>query len=617
MNSYRHALRLAALGFHAFPLIADAKLPQIDDFPNRATTDEVTLRRWFFDDVMDLPQPYNVGISMGRCGDGWLFALDVDNKGEKNGTAELLKLEMQGFDLPETYTQYTPSGGEHRVFFAPHAVRNGVDVLGRGLDIRGYGGFIVGSGSTIGGKAYADNGKPVAPAPQWLIDRCGKPIERKQLSAEPPAHVDQDRAREQVIRYLSTEAPESIKGSGGDHTAYKVAARVKDLGVSEEDALDLMMEHWFEGSGWSRDRLAEKVAHAYRYGKAPVGAASPDVQFKPVESATTADPFVRRLAATSLVDIGVTGGADYIVKSVLDRGGSSLWWGAPGQGKTTVLYALALHVAAGLSWCGHRTRKAPVILFALEGGAGSHRRLAALRQEYGIADAPLFLCTEPLAFRAAADVEAICAMVRSIADRCGQPVGLVIVDSWNRALQGDENASRDVGELLAAFAAIQALGPHLAAIHHPRKSGDAERGHGSARADTDATIEIADGRIIFHKVRDAAKGDPIRFATKVVTLGTDDEGDAITAPVALFGAAAEFSGGGTEPGIDAAVRKLCDYLSGRKLTPRELETKHLARIGLTATMLRKAISVGTGRGQIVQIKDGRRRPLTASTEGEE
>ncbi len=298
MNSYQTALRLASLGFHVFPVIAwagdgrsqDGKLPAIEGFPARATGDETTLRQWFMDEVMDLPHHYNVGISTTRYGEGEsLVVVDVDDKNGKNGSAELLRLELQGLELPDTYTQYTPSGGRHLVFRAPAPVRQGVDVLGRGLDIRGNGGFIVGAGSVINGKPYRDNAAAIAEAPQWLIDRCGKPIERRaDLSGEAPENVDQERARERVIRYLRNDAPESIKGSGGDHTAYKVAARVKDLGVSEDDALDLLMEHWFEGSGWSRDRLSEKVAHAYRYGKSSVGAAAAEVQFTAVEAPASA-----------------------------------------------------------------------------------------------------------------------------------------------------------------------------------------------------------------------------------------------------------------------------------------------------------------------------------------
>jgi hypothetical protein len=305
MNPYQHALRLARLGFHVFPLVAwagdgrsqDGKIPAIEDFPNRATCDEVTLRRWFMDEVMDLPHHYNLGISTTRYGENEaLVVIDVDDKNGKNGSAELLKLELQGFELPDTFTQRTPSGGRHLVFRAPEPVKQGVDVLGRGLDIRSKGGFIVASGSRIGEKAYTDNAGAIELAPQWLIDRCGKPIERKHDgSTEAPENVDQARARERVIRYLRNDAPESIKGSGGDHTAYKVACRVKDLGVSEDDALDLMMEHWFEGSGWSRDRLGEKIAHAYRYGKHGVGTAAAEMQFKAVASDAT---------ETATVDLG-------------------------------------------------------------------------------------------------------------------------------------------------------------------------------------------------------------------------------------------------------------------------------------------------------------------------
>lgn len=295
MNAHQIAQRLARLGFRVFPLLAwagdgraqDGKLPALDDYPNRASSDEVTLRRWFMDEVMELPHHYNVAISTTRYGeDEALLVVDVDDKNGKCGSAELLKLEMQGFELPETFTQRTPSGGRHLVFRVPEPVKQGVNVLGVGLDIRSKGGFIVATGSTIADKVYSDNGAPVAEAPQWLIDRCGKPIERTHDgSTEAPDAVDRERARERVIRYLQNDAPESIKGNGGDHTAYRVACRVKDLGVSEADALDLMMEHWFEGSGWSRERLGEKVAHAYRYGKHGVGTAAAELQFKAVESA--------------------------------------------------------------------------------------------------------------------------------------------------------------------------------------------------------------------------------------------------------------------------------------------------------------------------------------------
>ncbi len=284
MSSYDHALRLAARGFHVFALVGDSKLPLIEDFPNRATTEKATLTSWFFDDVMGFPQHCNIGISTSRFAtDEALIVVDVDDKNDKKGSVELAKLEMLGFDLPETFTQTTPTGGRHLVFRHEHAVKQGVDVLGKGLDIRSHGGYIVGSGSYLEGKGgYTDNGKPVAQAPAWLIEKCGKVIERA-ADANAPASVDEERALARFEEWLKT-APRSVKGDGGDQCAYTIACKGRDYGVSEADCLDAMMgPNWDDGCGWDTDRLAVKIRNAYRYAKEVAGNKAPEVEFEPLK----------------------------------------------------------------------------------------------------------------------------------------------------------------------------------------------------------------------------------------------------------------------------------------------------------------------------------------------
>lgn len=294
MTLYQHAQRHAAQAFHVFPLIEQQKLPLIEDFPNRASRDEVTLAQWWNADMgAAFTQTYNVGISTSRYGDDpavSLCVIDVDNKNEKRGSESVLMLEFEGIEFPATYTQDTPTGGQHLVYWTRTPVRNLVDrdgkgSIGRGLDIRGVGGFIVGSGSVTEKGAYTDNGLPVVEAPAALIERIlqsgGAPIERS-ASTEMPEGLDAERVIERAIDYLRHAAPESIKGNGGDATAYKVAAHLKDLGVPEADALDLLMDHWFDGSGWSPERLEVKIANAYRYGKQAPGASAPESQFTPV-----------------------------------------------------------------------------------------------------------------------------------------------------------------------------------------------------------------------------------------------------------------------------------------------------------------------------------------------
>lgn len=274
--------RLIGLGFRVAAVAGNSKIIITDDFPNRATGDHAEWASWSEDDVLGFPHHINVGISTTRFGENEaLIALDVDDKNGKNGSEELQKLEMLGHDLPETYTQFTPTGGRHIVYRHAHAVKQGVDVLGRGLDIRSHGGYIVASGSTIDGKAYTDNGLPVAPAPTWLVEKCGKVVERAPETGAPAA-VDEDRARVRFDAYLLT-APRSTKGDGGDATAYAVACAGRDYGVSEAECLDAMLsEAWDDGCGWTADKLAVKVKNAYRYANAPAGNRAPEVEFQPV-----------------------------------------------------------------------------------------------------------------------------------------------------------------------------------------------------------------------------------------------------------------------------------------------------------------------------------------------
>lgn len=290
MTRLEQALALARRGFHVFPIKPNGKTPIIKDFPNRATRDEDVIRRWFEDDSR------NIGISTSRFGeDQALCVVDVDNKGGKNGDAQILALELEGYELPASLEQSTPSGGRHIVYTTDHPLRQGVNVLGEGLDVRSRGGFIVGPGSEIDGKPYQQiNGHgQLAAAPEWLVHRLGVGRAEVAGGAVVLAGVDADRALGRALAYLKT-APISVKGRGGDQTAYKVAARLKDLGCSQSEALDLMLsEHWHNGCGWTPERLAQKVQHAYHYGREQPGISAPEAVFPPAaQDAPESDPGV-------------------------------------------------------------------------------------------------------------------------------------------------------------------------------------------------------------------------------------------------------------------------------------------------------------------------------------
>lgn len=274
------ALALAAAGFYVFPLLPGRKTPPKGmHFKELATRDPLAIENFFG------CTENNIGIYTGRFADGEaLLVVDVDNKGEKRGSETLLRLELEGWDLPATLTVNTPTGGQHLFYSVSAPVRQGANVLGPAVDVRSKGGYVVAAGSSVGAGEYAVRGAdPVVRAPEWLVLRCG--VRTESTASSGGNAVVAPSGIERARHYLTNEAPASIKGQGGDATAYAVAAHVKDFGVDEATCLELMLGPWNERSppGWSPERLAIKVRNAYAYGNLPVGAAAPEAVFTPVQ----------------------------------------------------------------------------------------------------------------------------------------------------------------------------------------------------------------------------------------------------------------------------------------------------------------------------------------------
>jgi hypothetical protein len=281
MTRLESALDLARKGFYIFPISVGCKAPPaIRNWQAEATRDADVIRAtWQLDD-------YNIGISTSKFGnDKALVVVDVDNKGDKNGEATLIQLELEGDEFPATFEQQTCSGGRHLAYVCDQPLRQGTDVLGKGLDIRSKGGYIVGPGSEIDGRSYQLHADiSPTPAPQWIVDRLGASRDVDRLPAVLPNRVDSDRAADRARDFL-VQAPVAVEGNSGDQTTYKVAARLKDLGCDQVQAEELMLSEWNEKCSppWDESDLRQKVAHAYRYGVEQPGIAAPEAIFTEVK----------------------------------------------------------------------------------------------------------------------------------------------------------------------------------------------------------------------------------------------------------------------------------------------------------------------------------------------
>lgn len=221
------------------------------------------------------------------------------------------------------------------------------------------------------------------------------------------------------------------------------------------------------------------------------------------------------------------------VRDVLPLEGIAAVYGPPSCGKSFLALDLLAAIAAGRAWFACRVRPAPVLYIGLEGEAGIAQRVRAHQARHGIADGMRFLLA-PLDLRQPQDRADIVQAARA----AGLAGGVLCIDTLAASAPGmDENASADMGEIIAALKALQAeLGGLVLAVHHTGKDATKGlRGHSSLLGALDAAIEVTrtDDRREWRtaKSKDGSDGDAHPFRLEVVELETDDEGEPVTSCV--------------------------------------------------------------------------------------
>jgi Bifunctional DNA primase/polymerase, N-terminal len=274
----RQQARLLALGLSVIPVPrprpdvptgqpGDGKVPAIawKEFQTRLPT-EAELVAWFSG------APMNLTVITGHV--SGVVVIDLDSPAA---------LEWARRRLPYTCWQTQTARGFHVWYRHP-----GVRVANRArldtgdgplaIDVRGDGGFAIAPGSIhASGVEYGEAG-------DWSAPKRSLPVFWPGWLARPQTHGTRATGRaprvvpltgtlvERAGRYLAAIPPPEI-GCGSDNaTLYAACRLVRGFGLSASDAETLLWD-WAGGRpGWTREWIAEKVAHAERYGTEPIGA---------------------------------------------------------------------------------------------------------------------------------------------------------------------------------------------------------------------------------------------------------------------------------------------------------------------------------------------------------
>lgn len=227
----------------------------------------------------------------------------------------------------------------------------------------------------------------------------------------------------------------------------------------------------------------------------------------------------------------------WLVKHVVPAEAVGVLYGASGTFKSFIGIDLALHVAHGLDWMGHKTKRGTVLIIAAEGGTGLWRRIVAWHRSRKLQwkDAPVYVIPVSV------DLGHDAVLVRDAAAALGVTPALVMVDTLSQTFTGEENSAQDVGGYLREIGLQfrQCWQCSVIVVHHTGHSQtERPRGSSALHANVDfmfgvfrdekemmATVECA-------KQKDGDLLQPMSFELKVVDLALDEDGDPITSLVA-------------------------------------------------------------------------------------
>jgi hypothetical protein len=268
-NHLPAALAYGKAGLFIFPILEGTKdQPLIKQWGIRASCDAAQITEWW----TRWPQA-NIGLACMMSG---IAVIDSD---VPDGETMLQYLaDFEGKILSPTKMARSPRGGIHRFYRGRIATTAGK--IGKNVDTRGVGsgngGYVLLAPSRTKDGSYKWIEKaPMAEIDPWIVKACGDAPMIGDNSQVPAVEQDTPDLIAHAIYYLKNDAKPSIQFQNGEYRLLMTAAMLKDIGISQETAIELLAEYynipgkceplWEIGDGPTADRLDVKVVNAWRY----------------------------------------------------------------------------------------------------------------------------------------------------------------------------------------------------------------------------------------------------------------------------------------------------------------------------------------------------------------
>jgi len=512
------ALAYASWGWPVLPIVPNGKLPATQHGVHDATTDEATIRRWF-----EGHDDRNVGIACGAASGLVVFDIDPRNGGDDSWSAWTDERGAQ----PDGAVQLTAGGGQHYLAAYVEGVKS--CKLRDGIDLLSDGRYFVAFPSRIEGREYRwelssdpfDGVAPMAIPPRWLEGIEAKRRQPVALTGDGSLITGNRNnglhSLAGVMRRYGMGEPEILAAlSVTNETRCDVPLPASELRQLVHSAARYEVEHDVAANAALGDDIARDILAL-------------------VEAKAPSEYFFSR--ATSF--LAQPAPLEWAVKRWVPASGTTMVFGESGAGKTFVTLDMACSIAAGLDWMGNRTKRGVVVYLAGEGNYGIRQRVAAWCKHHGVENLDyLLISNKGIDLDSASAAAQIIAAVRELTDADSV---VIVIDTVNNHMSGDENAARDVRNFFnAANVVASALRSAVVLNHHVGHGEGAKgraRGSSAFKASLDASIMVAkadDGTIELScvKMKDAETPASMFGRLEPVALGwVDEDGEEISGAV--------------------------------------------------------------------------------------
>jgi|SRR5665213_33049 len=236
---------------YLFPLAFGQKgQPCLKDNLGQASADLDQLKRW-----SEMFPGCLWGCATKKSG---LVCVDIDMGNGKDGMKSVRALKVQGFTLPKTERDRSPSGGSHLIYYGPH--RFSASKIGPFIDTPNY--FVIPGCTRFDGKQYTVAADlPAVACPPWVIDKiqhsakAGKPLGdpipldlfREMLADTPyvggPEGMD-DRRSYQGWLDFAMAAHDAAGGDGADYLDAFIEWCLADPETGPNRDYEHISRHW-------------------------------------------------------------------------------------------------------------------------------------------------------------------------------------------------------------------------------------------------------------------------------------------------------------------------------------------------------------------------------------